>query len=116
MHTNQKRIAIAEACGIKLEYIGGCAYLYPAYAGQPREERELPSYFTDLNACAQMRKILKPSKQLEFIANLRYILKIPWWPADDLAEAQFAEFSELDATATQQCEAFGLTLRLWEKE
>lgn len=97
MTEEQKRIAIAEACGWKWKdnkqrkeahwYApSGMMYLNP------------PDYFHDLNACHEMEKTIRPPQK-------------PTW---DMWEDFFRRFEDdPHATAAQRAEAFGKTLGLW---
>lgn len=53
MTTEQQRIAIAEACGIKVVTCS-CGGLR-----DEKEERHVPSYLTDLNAMHEAEKVLR---------------------------------------------------------
>jgi hypothetical protein len=84
MNEEQKRIKIAEACGM---------------TGW-QEARSLPDYFNDLNAVHEIEKMLNSKQESAYWEHLmqahEYIQ--PWAGC---------------ATAAQRCEALGKTLNLW---
>ena len=113
MTQEQKRIAIAKACGWKGISLARL-YGYAPWRAIPYEIRianypvsdfesipldPLPAYFSDLNACHDIEKSLCSIDQWiryeKFLAELG--TKFIW-----------------HATATQRAEAFGLTLNLWK--
>ena len=93
MTTEQNRIAIAEACGfsnINSVCWRGHAALH---------ERQIPDYFSDLNAMHEVEKVLTTEQWLSYWSFLSEVLK---------------DTSILHADASQRAEAFGLTLNLWK--
>lgn len=107
MTDEEKRVKIHEAKGGKIEYIGTVAYRYPAYMGQPREERELPDYLNDLNAMNDAERVILKKD------NADVALPIPprnWLTyLDNLILVSNLDY-EAHATARQRADAFLLTL------
>lgn len=112
MTNEEKRIKIAEACGWnEIEW---------HQLTNPREARErklfcrdtqlhkcgwLPDYFSDLNACHEMEKVIKLAQRRDY-----------WnWLYRITEQGRMAEPGWLTTTATapQRAEAFGKTLNLW---
>jgi hypothetical protein len=122
MTQEQKRIKLAEACGLKVIDVpfipsqtkpAGCVFTdaartawrkcYPNSCGV----RGIPDYFNDLNAVHELEKVLT-----EKGVNT-------WWKYADhinrLNPTLFGRETAIHATAAQRCEAIGLTLGLWEQ-
>ena len=98
MNVEQKRIAIAEACG----WIRNGWWWHKTLCPQGNL-RECPNYPEDLNACHEMEKVLTPEQRGEYSRVLGLMVCTEnrvVWPL-------------LHATAAQRFEAFGLTLNLW---
>ena len=105
MTSEQKRIAIAEACGWKREFDGNHEepewYWIPP--NDPDGDGELPDYLNDLNAMHEAEKMLTPLQWFDYSALLTKIVG----PKDQ------EYYLNLHATAAERAEAFGLTLQLW---
>ena len=121
MTPEQKRIAIAEACGwrgISEQFLVG----YAPWRTEPYSDRvnacsiadldsipldPLPDYLNDLNAMHEAEKVLTDEQWPQYRDELRTVvlggirLISQWCKAD------------IHATAAQRAEAFGLTLNLW---
>lgn len=100
----QKRIKIAEACGIsdaenKLGlWVNGNPFV--------------PYYFNDLNACREMRRQLRYDQRAEFVKNV-YLLTpscVITFEGIDYGNL----FGLVDSTPESHAEAFGQTLGLWQ--
>ena len=94
MSTNQKRIAIAEACGWTC--VDGS--LTGRSPGNGPIER-IPDYFADLNAMHEAEKRLTNEEKTDYIRLLN--------------NGDFSFRRLAFAPADQRAEAFGLTLNLW---
>lgn len=135
MNDEQKRIAIAEACGVqpwkyrfsyrheegwdmtnhydsfeaaendRTGFYGGGEYTKPV-----EKVIVCPDYFSDLNACAEMEKVLTDDQGIMF----RQLLAMN----SDGRKKTFntVEAAMCHATARQRCEAFGTVLNLWKDE
>ena len=119
MTPEQKRIAIAEACG----WMKGRANVNPDLS--PADGfwlggkfhvgiSALPDYLNDLNAMhdAVHSRITSPFLQQEYFYQLNDAIGL----VDSFSPAwikEFAVFAHSQATATQHAEAFGKTLNLW---
>ena len=115
MTQEQKRIKIAEACGLQVSYIANPintdwnkVFFTPEAANQRRKSwpqsavvKVIPDYLNDLNAMHEAEKTLFPAHEAEWYHKLHTICGDSWRIA-------------LTATATQRAEAFGLTLGLWK--
>jgi len=116
MTQDEKRIKLAEAGGLKVidapfipsqTKAEGCVFTdaartqwrkcYPNSCGV----YTVPDYFNDLNAVHELEKVLKGGLRNTYDARLGII-----------AEQEHCFIWE--TTAAQRCEAFGLTLGLWE--
>ena len=102
MNPEQQRIAIAEACGLKLFPMGPSdkQWLKPNKNGGV-EQVPLPDYLNDLNAMHEAEKNLGPQSAV-YADNLRTLAntKDSW--------------VLIHATAAQRAEAFLKTLNLWK--
>ena len=99
MTPEQKRIAIAEACGWKCDK-RGLGWLSPHGYYDPE-----PDYLNDLNAMHEAEKtLIRPSLYAKggWGMYLRHLSTVT------------DEQHPIDATAAQRAEAFGLTLNLWK--
>ncbi len=111
MTNEEKRIKIAEACGwtddfaeYKGKQKGGLLLPYRFINKTTGEKRfHVPDYFSDLNACHEMEKTLKPMGGLWFHDYTVRLLEIC------TLEGNHAYC----ATASQRAEAFGKTMNLW---
>lgn len=93
MTQEQKRIKIAEACGL---------------TGW-QETRSLPDYFKDLNAMHEAEKVLSDFNHGLF----RKLLFSEAYNIGLAANNLDAERKQVSATAAARAEAFGKTLNLW---
>jgi hypothetical protein len=116
MTQEQKRIKLAEACGLQVIDVpfipsqtkaAGCVFTdaartawrrcYPNSCGV----HGIPDFFNDLNAVHELEKIIGPIKGIELC-----------WHLNEMGVS--GEWEILTATAAQRCEALGLTLNLWK--
>lgn len=131
MTSEQKRIAIAEACGWVLVSNGKT----PMWSWQNQaithrlkwvankdlaSQGVLPDYLNDLNAIHKAEEILTtPEQQYNFISILYDIVnnfipdEVDDYVPDYWEVSSVQVFPHLHATAAQRAEAFGLTLKLW---
>ena len=105
MTQEQKRIKIAEACGwidVEMCPVSGrlSGYVDGDYHG-------VPDYFSDLNACHEMEKVLTEEQCYTYHA----LLKCDEPPTSE-HEVNMWVFH---TAAAQRAEAFGLTLGLWKE-
>lgn len=125
MTSEQKRIAIAEACG----WMKGRANVNPDLS--PADGfwlggkfhvgiSALPDYFNDLNAMHDAEEMLTtPEQRYNFISILYDIVnnfipdEVDDYVPDYWEVSSVQVFPHLHATAAQRAEAFGLTLKLW---
>lgn len=132
MIPEQKRIAIAEACGwrgISEQFLVG----YAPWRPEPYSDRvnacpiadldcipldPLPDYFNDLNAVHELEKVLTDEQArlyayvISDLANGYQFNGDPWIPC--IFESSMDSVANMvRATASQRAEAFGLTLSLW---
>lgn len=96
----QKRIKIAEACGIKVE---PCTCSKEPWR-DAESKKHLPDYFNDLNACHEMEKAIPTDKRQDYFIKLIA-----------LDATTHAGWDCAHATATQRAESFGLALNLWPR-
>lgn len=101
MTQEQKRIKIAEACGLYASHSS-------EYGLVDQRGVALPDYFSDLNACYEMEKVL-PEYGVYF-SKLERICQ-------DSGALRWASpgIWSVHSTASQRAEAFGLTLGLWKE-
>lgn len=102
MTTEEKRIKIAEACGLKT-----IRRDYHWRIGDHLVHGNgtiVPAYFNDLNAMHEAEKTLKSEQHFTFQVELARAINTITYPLN---------FALLHATAAQRAEAFGLTLNLW---
>lgn len=116
LSTEQKRILLAEWAG----YVRGIdGYMNPCWCKNREFITEPPSYFTSLDAVAELEARLMDEEHIKWAEHLLYITKIntnnlsllhhPTWQQRCLALSLFAS-----ATAAQRAEAIGITLGLWK--
>jgi hypothetical protein len=108
MKPEEKRIAIALACGWKKQEPDSCFFDDPTESFQVYLEG-LPDYANNLNAMHEAEKVLLNSDQQN-----RYqaeISEICW--SDEERRNNQVVFNQLTASATQRAEAFLRTLNLW---
>ena len=101
MTQEQKRVAIAQACG--WQKCVGDSGLVTRYEGTPSETTvrvTLPNYLNDLNAMHEAEKVLG--------------LKYDQWTRELRGVCERERRCVESATAAQRAEAFGLTLNLWK--
>ena len=127
MNNDQKRAAIAEACGAKWyktyannfrslkfnsnlpkwELADGTEEIYRDYL------YGIPDYLNDLSACREMEKALKPYEQLYYGQHLNTVLGRPLNLDGDTQNGGDDVFAIAHATAAQKCEAFLRTKSLF---
>jgi len=112
MTNQQKNQVIAELCGWtrpKCDRIGGCLKETGARSGFvwlckcDIDERPLPHYTSDLNACAEMEKVLTDGQYDTFEQELAQVVKYTHhdnWPEPSGLRPV------ISATAAQRAEAF----------
>ncbi len=103
MTNEEKRIKIAEACGLDSKNICDCTFAVTSDGSCCLECRGLiiPNYFSDLNACHEMEKtIWESSKWYEYVHQLD-------------VEQQNGSQGWGHAPASQRAEAFGKIMNLW---
>ena len=104
MNPEQQRIAIAEACGLKLFPMGPSdkQWLKNNKDGGV-EQVPLPDYLNDLNAMHEAEKLLSNKEKEVYAVALHDICgNVPFW------------FGIAHATAAQKAEAFLKACNLWE--
>jgi len=97
-------IALAEARGIKLEWIGQNAYRYPDCIGQPREERNLPNPPADANDALAVVEMMR-EKGWIFDAHAHMKSAKHRYPFESV-------FTKLDMRGNLYCKATAPTLPL----
>lgn len=112
MKTEQQRIAIAEACGWKTEFVsakgGEDGDVWISTNGDCHEE--LPDYLNDLNAMHEAEKVITWGQSKNYWEHLlRIVSRDIKRPASEHSKDTFAFMS----TADQRAEAFLKTLNLW---
>jgi hypothetical protein len=119
MTQEQKRIAIAEACGWKLTdgvTITGTPYKKWVNDGRAAYAvDELPDYLNDLNAMHEAEETLGANDKVFFVASLFGILGLDCPSFEKEARPNDFYFAVAHATAAQRAEAFGRTLGLWKE-
>lgn len=105
MTQEEKRIAIAEACGWRIYKSNGIIY-YERPGGNVRDYGvsidNLPDYLNDLDAIHDAEKILTKEQHWKYISQLQLVCGIE---DGDLEEYQVT-FILVCATAKQRAEAF----------
>ena len=130
MTPEQKRIAIAEACGLQVIDVpfipsqtkaAGCVFTdaartewrrcYPNSCGV----YGIPDYLNDLNAMHAAEKVLNGYRRTEYIVALRKIIvrDMDTQPHQDPDTGTLLDIYFYGATAAQRAEAFLRTLGLW---
>ena len=102
MTPEQKRIAIAQACGWRAETYG------PSWC---ESETKMPDYLNDLNAMHEACKTLTEQQELVFRGHLHTITR-----RDYESGVRSQILSTINATAPQRCEAFLKTINKWKDE
>lgn len=112
MTQEQKRIKIAEACGLGLKQEEGQRYksitdmLERSYT--TLEDLEIPDYFNDLNAMHEAEKVILKNADTGYAYDCELNIEVGAF------EDGVVNYMKLwHATATQRAEAFGRTLGLW---
>jgi hypothetical protein len=111
MNPEQKRLAIAEACGWIVKSKGSFTFVYPPNKTtgngyqvndimHPKIIRLLPDYLNDLNAMHEAEKTLTPTQQNDYCFTIMDI------------QNSGGGFARLHATAAQRADAFISTLGL----
>jgi hypothetical protein len=117
MNPEQQRIAIAEACGWRIESDGANTFVYSPNKTSgtgyrmndirhPKIIRLLPDYLNDLNAMHEAEKQLLATQFKRYHDVL--VAQVIGWSAHE------NEHIAIHATATQRAEAFLKTLNLWK--
>jgi hypothetical protein len=102
MTQEQKRIAIAEACGWRLFSQVKNLWAPPRCVVEyDCDAYPLPNYLNDLNAMHEAENVLFPTHEADWHLNLARVCGHSWRIM-------------LTSTASQRAEAFGLTLGLWK--
>lgn len=101
MTNEQIRIAVAEACGLKLTSVPPTWY--------DQHSRLIPNYPTNLNACAEMEKMLDREQSQIYSNHLGEILLRDFINKEQGGKLQH----KWHATALQRCEAFLRTIGKW---
>ncbi len=134
MTPEAQRIAIAEACGWKLEtrsMYGGTKNVkgwgFNGRLSLGHAERKFityvdsfPDYLNDLNAMHEAEKVLKPHQWSEWATTMRKIIMRECdkpechLPIELSTRSMVADFWFYHATAAQRAEAFLKTLNLWQ--
>lgn len=117
MKPEQQRIAIAEACGWRIESDGYCTFVYPPgktsgtgyrmnNIRHPKIIRLLPDCLNDLNAMHEAEKLMVYDSALRvlYIENLELVTQCPF---------AVSEWYCANSTAAQRAEAFLRTLNIW---
>lgn len=126
MTNEEKRIKIAEACGWKCSETTG-AWCIPAcwekrhHGSSWVSPSNLPDYFSDLNACHEMEKLIVTGEgwrqRLErYSSKLMSVMHETDFGRIDVAfhgDMVGLRYMTCHATASQRAEAFGKTLNLW---
>ena len=117
MSPEAQRIAIAEACGIKLLDIKPVTLAvlasrgYSVFSAPSNGVLELPDYLHDLNAMHEAEKVLTTDKQVEgYNIKIYQMVQVP-----DGARIQISDLM-IHATAAQRAEAFLRTIGKWEDD
>jgi len=114
MNDEQKRIAIAEACGYRLLPSNNHSQLTWQMHGFTIEA--LPDYLSDLNAMHEAElELNRRAKWPQYIEVLHNDVLI-WGKLtmEQVAGNWDVHIDYIRATAAQRAEAFGLTLGLWQ--
>ena len=106
----EKRIAIAEACGWTPDPFGYYVKDPAGLAGPRYRIDDLPDYLNDLNAMHEAEKVINRDRgewgaPSEWDIYKMYLRK--------LCPQPYGALGAEDATAAQRAEAFGMTLKLW---
>lgn len=115
MNPEKQRIAIAEACGWRIEYIHGNGMDCDVWVdpeGLIREE--CPDYLNDLNAMHEAEKALTELQRGDYSHELLRMVAIrkPYNPRS-MAWCHMDFFQVTHATAAQRAEAFLKTINKW---
>lgn len=121
MKTNEQRIAIAEACGWKLQNVENLsvgevlAYgrRWWRHAGDKTISTlsNLPDYLNDLNAMHEAEKVLSHEQKLKYYHHICGSVRRENGQSDH--ETIYVPLHTTHATAPQRAEAFLKTLHLW---
>jgi hypothetical protein len=106
MTINEKRIAIAEACGWKCDKSGGWNKWSHPKLQPSNTSNGLPDYLNDLNAMNEAEWTLDTVQYRQFADEL-------WESARRKARTSRTLEHYLSATAAQRFDALGKTLNLW---
>jgi hypothetical protein len=103
MTPEQKRIAIAEACGWKIHPKDRFIVIPPNSPHSVQPLYTIPDYFNDLNAMHEAEKVLSRGQLHRYMLNMQ---KVNGLGGNN-------HWLNFHATAEQRAEAFGKTLNLW---
>ena len=106
----QKRVKLAEACGVELMTPGWIpSYNDPDNIGchPVAEPIDPPDYFNDRNAIPELMTLLKTSEQRNTYINLLH----DWCESEDQPDL---DFEWLNSPPEKCADAVGVTLNLWE--
>jgi hypothetical protein len=106
MTQDEKRIKIADACGILIE-------AYRMEDGSINTAA-LPDYFNDINACREMQSVFigNASGAMTYAMTLLRVCGLDVKSEYDELNVDYC-WHACNATAAQRAEAFGRTLNLW---
>jgi hypothetical protein len=116
MKPEQQRIAIAEACGWRIESDGANTFVYSPNKTSgtgyrmndirhPKIIKLLPDYLNDLNAMHEAEKALDPIRQCRYAETLYRLM---------IGNHAVSGFMKIHAAAALRAEAFLKTLNLWK--
>lgn len=116
MTQEDKRIAIAKACG--WTFMGEPEYEDGALMGHHKVDGTeflgwdmVPDYFNNLNACAEMEKALGWPETDDYAQNVKAVAA-----ADiGLIPEHLSDFAWINARPSYRAEAFGITRSLWQE-
>ena len=111
MTPDQKRIAIATACGwtdIRRQrlYLGDQDWWGTKLKGAEKHRNRLPDYLTDLNAMHEAEQVLTHDQRIDYMEWLGLSSDDHWYKV----------WAYVHATSAERCTAFIRTFGLWEKE
>ena len=115
MNKEQINIKIAEACGWT-DTGDSDGLLMGCRPGNSTIRNPIPSYNGDLNACAEMEKMLRmhPDNEYKYGDTLARMTIGEEREDEDFTPNGFGYFIVAHATAAQRCESFLRTLGFWE--
>jgi hypothetical protein len=112
MTQEEKRIAIAKACGWTSCFVheGAPIGKHPIHS-MGRDYNNIPYYFSDLDACHEMEKGWASLSLTDYAQAVKRI------SADDVGMKleELSDFTWINAHPAYRAEAFGQTLNLWKE-